>query len=391
MESLGHCQVCGSDELTSFYVVRDVPVQSTVLLDSRVEALQFPTGQIDLALCSLCGFVQNGLFDPGSIDYSLPTEESQAFSPLFLEYATGLADRLVEEHGLVGGRVLEVGSGKGEFLAMLADRGIARGVGVDPGFLPSRGPGEQANLEFRREFFGPDSDELSGDLVLARHLLEHVSDVHQFLGLLARSTSRTSGARLVIEVPDARRIFVEGAFWDVYYEHCSYFTVDSMGAALRGAGMSVDRVESVFGSQYLLALARPGGGDERRPGSAGRGPAELASLTGAFASAAGEAIAIWRERISDQVDAGREVVMWGASSKAVAFLSSIGLTDVTMVDINPHKQGKWLPGSAVQVVGPDDLAGTAPGLVIPMNPIYVEEIEADLRRLGLAPEVIAVG
>lgn len=60
---------------------------------------------------------------------------------------------------------------------------------------------------------------------------------------------------------------------------------------------------------------------------------------------------------------------------------------MSVVDINPHKQGMWLPGVGVEVTSPEVLADLQPALVIPMNPIYVEEIRADLRRLGLDPAI----
>lgn len=390
MSALDRCQVCGSHELTAFYEVRDVPTQSTVLLESESEARDFPSGDIELASCSGCGFVQNNRFEPGSIDYSLPTEESQAFSPLFAQYANALADRLVADHDLVGGSVLEVGSGKGEFLAILADRGIAHGVGIDPGFLPDRGPSQRANLEFKRDFFGPGAVDLTGDLVVTRHVLEHISDVSGFSRLLARAVSATSDSSLFVEVPDARRIFEEGAFWDIYYEHCSYFTSESLAAALRVAGMSVDRVEAGFESQYLLAWASSGFGGSGS-GSANARLEAIESLVENFAAAANTSAERWRSRIERELEAGREVVVWGASSKAVGFLSAVGVADVTLIDINPFKQGKWLPGSGLVVKAPSDLAGSKPGLVVPMNPIYVEEIRADLRQMGLDPPIEAVG
>ena len=86
------------------------------------------------------------------------------------------------------------------------------------------------------------------------------------------------------------------------------------------------------------------------------------------------------------MESGSEVVVWGASSKAVAFIAAIGLRP-RVVDINPHKQGKWLPGVALEVLAPQVLTDLDPGLVIPMNPIYTDEITSDLVAMGLVPTV----
>ena len=58
---------------------------------------------------------------------------------------------------------------------------------------------------------------------------------------------------------------------------------------------------------------------------------------------------------------------------------------------NPHKAGHYLPGTGQEVVLPEALVATPPSLVVVMNPIYLDEIRAQLAELGLAPELLAVG
>ena len=60
------------------------------------------------------------------------------------------------------------------------------------------------------------------------------------------------------------------------------------------------------------------------------------------------------------------------------------------MDINPHKHGKFMPGTGQQIVAPEFLREYAPDLVIVMNPVYAGEIGADLKRLGIGAEVMAV-
>jgi hypothetical protein len=92
---------------------------------------------------------------------------------------------------------------------------------------------------------------------------------------------------------------------------------------------------------------------------------------------------------------GGRVVLWGSGSKAVAFLSAIG--DARrhiqyLVDINPHRWGKFVPGTVKQIVGPEFLTQYRPDLVIAMNPVYRQEIMADLRRLGCSKaKLLALG
>lgn len=383
------CAVCGAEGLDAFYGVDGVPTQSCVLLDSESEAAAYPAGDLLLALCRQCGFIQNVRFESAIVDYSKPTEESQAFSGRFQAFAGDLATRLVERHGLVGGSVLEVGCGKGDFMRLLSDRGVSSGVGIDPGFLPGRVDGDSGEIRFVRDWYDERHVELTADLVLTRHLLEHVPNVGEFLSWLVVSTQRTPGAPLFTEVPDVARVLDEGAFWDVYYEHCAYFTLGSLGRALRHAGLRVDELELAFDDQYILASAVPAPGAEPHP--AEEPVSAIVPKVDSFAQVAARSRAAWLARVKDVIDGGGRVCIWGGGSKAVAFLTTLGLTDhadqLLVVDINTHKQGKWLPGTQTPVSPPARLATEPPHLVIPMNSVYVDEIRADLERMGLSPIV----
>lgn len=382
------CEACGAASLFGFYEARGVPSQTCVLLNDYQSAWSYPTGEVLLAFCVACGFIQNTRFDPDLVDYSQVTEESQAFSPKFTDFATWLADELVDRFRLRDKSVLEVGSGKGDFLLMLGERGITRGLGIDPGFLSTRLNGPEINVEFVRDYYGEQSTDLTADFVFTRHLLEHVPDVSRFLGWLRESTSSTPGASLFIEVPDVRRILAEGAFWDVYYEHCSYFTLGSLARTLRNTGFGVTWLQLGFDDQYLLAGASPG--VNVRNHKMEDTVAEIGALVASFALRAKSEVQRWRQTINDVVEGGGKVAVWGGGSKASAFLSSVGLTQVTVVDINPFKQGKWLPGVAAEVRAPQALVDVRPQLVIPMNPIYAEEIRCDLADMGLSPLVAGV-
>ncbi|MCI0426303.1 MAG: class I SAM-dependent methyltransferase [Actinobacteria bacterium] len=381
------CRACGATDLVAFYEVSSVPTQTCVLLDDVAGAAAYPTGDVLLAFCETCGFIENVRFDDRLVDYSVPTEESQAFSPIFKEFSTWLVEELDERYHLRGRSVLEVGCGKGDFLLQLAATGIRHGLGIDPGFLPERARNEEGEVEFIRDWYGARSTHLTADLVTTRHLMEHVHNVAEFLGWLRVSVSATPGSALFTEVPDAGRVLAEGAYWDVYYEHCSYYTLGSLARALRNSGFAVDWLRKGFQDQYLLAGARLGTSDATSL-PAEDTPVEVAAMVQTFAAKAEEGRRLWRERI-DEVGEDH-VAIWGGASKTIAFLAAHGLSRVTVVDINPYKQGKWLPGVAIEVQSPSILMETRPRLVIPMNPIYTTEITADLARMGLDPVVMAV-
>ena len=98
----------------------------------------------------------------------------------------------------------------------------------------------------------------------------------------------------------------------------------------------------------------------------------------------------WRNRIVDHLGRGHRAIVWGSGSKGVAFLTSLGLGDAIeyVVDINPHRQGTFMATTGHRIVGPDALREAPPDLVIVMNPVYRDEIAAEVERQGLQAEVI---
>lgn len=382
------CPACAGARLEEIYRLEPIPVQSCVLLDSADEARAFPRAPLALVFCDTCGFVFNPLFRPELVDYASTTEESQHFSGTFNRFARTLVEDIARTHDLGGKRTLEIGCGKGDFLLALAQRTGTKGLGIDPGFLPDRLPvADTVKIAFQREYFDPERITETPDFVICRHTLEHVPAVGDFI----RDVARVAGGRagLFFETPDARRVLAEGAFWDIYYEHCSYFTLGSHARLFRAAGLHVTRLWLGYDDQYILQHAEPGDGAAL--------PEEddleaVRALAAGFPGRVAERRAQWKGFVRERHQAGRRVALWGGGSKAVAFLTTNALGDevAQVIDINPFKQGKFLPGTGHRVDAPESLRDTPPDTVIVMNPIYLDEIRADLATLGLHPELVAV-
>src|SRR5262249_31624361 len=152
--------------------------------------------------------------------------------------------------------IVEIGCGKGEFLSLLCEQGGNRGIGYDPSFVPNRRNGIPSLVEFRRELFTSATRQSPPDLICCKMTLEHISAARLFIRNIRRISSPERGTVIFIQVPDVRRILSEAAFWDVYYEHCSYFSPTSLRRLLADAGFEVLRLETNFGGQYLTIEAR---------------------------------------------------------------------------------------------------------------------------------------
>lgn len=388
------CPSCGADGLLVFYEQERVPLHSCRLLTQRDEAERFGVGALRLGLCPACGFVTNTTFHAELLDYSKDYEETQGFSPRFRAYLERLALRLVETYGIRHKDVLEIGCGKGDFLALLCALGCNRGVGVDPGIVPERLAGlvgDQVTLV--AEAYSEQHSHLVGDLVACRHTLEHIQPVREFVELVRRTLAGRSDVVTFFEVPDVVRVLRTGAFWDVYYEHCSYFSPGSLARLFRSAGFELLDLALDYDEQYVVVECRPAGqARARRSFPIEELPERIVELARQFRDSVERSRVHWSGLLADASRQRRKVVLWGSGSKAVGFLTSLGIGESVrhVVDINPHKQGMYLPVTAQQIVPPDFLADYGPDIVIAMNPTYKAEIATELGRMGVRAQLLAV-
>lgn len=387
------CPSCGASRMRGFYRQPGVPSHSCLLLDDPAAARDFPRGDIELALCEGCGFVANVAVDTSLQAYSATYEETQGFSPRFRRFAEGLAADLVAKHDLHDKRILEIGCGKAEFLADLCEIGGNRGVGVDPAAIPERVEGPAAErVELIRDYYGERYAHLSGDFVVCRHTLEHIADVGAFMRLLRRTLEGRSRAVVFFELPDVLRVLREAAFWDVYYEHCSYFSPGSLARLFRATGFEVTDLALAFDDQYILIEARAADPAATPPLAIEESVAEVAAEVAAFATGCERAFAHWAAEVERTTADGHRAVVWGSGSKGVAFLNAIAGAERIeyVVDINPFKHGKFMAGTGQEIVAPERLREYLPSHVIAMNPIYLAEIRASLDDLGVDAELVAV-
>ena len=393
--SAAACFSCGSRQVTIFYEVEGVPVNSCLLIPSRNDALSFPKGDLRLTFCQACGFIFNSAFDPSLLEYSTAYEETQGFSPRFQEFARGLAGRLIHRHGLNGKSILEIGCGKGEFLTLLCEMGGNRGVGIDPAYVEGRLPPETAGtVSFIQDFYSEAYSYLTADFIVCRHTLEHIQDVRGLVTLAGRSIrdNARDGTVVFFEVPDVVRVLREVAFWDLYYEHCSYFSLGSLARLFRSCGFTLLDLDTDFDDQYLLLEASLSGsrGDVRFPSEADL--EALAVEVEQFSQRFADNLEEWRDDLRRFQQRGQRVVLWGAGSKAVAYLTTLGIHDEVeyLVDVNPFKHGKYIAGTGHEVVAPRFMQAYQPDVVIAMNPIYHDEIRRDLDAMGLHPQLICL-
>jgi SAM-dependent methyltransferase len=374
------CPVCSSDNQMGVTTRRNVPVHQNMLYQSRLAARNALRGRLEVVACLACGFVFNATFDAALMSYGAGYESDQSHSPAFTSHVEKLLSDLLNVKSVRDAHILEVGCGKGSFLRSLIESPGSgnTGCGFDPSYVGPESDDDD-RLRFVRSFYNEEHVGIRADVVICRHVIEHVPDPVTLLSRVARSSPT---ARLFMETKDIEWVLRNAVIWDFFYEYCSYFSERSISTALRNAGFGEIASEHIFGGQYLWVEA-PGpaivGMDDIPMGDS------IEQLVLGYARRENEMRARWTDTIEGLSRTG-PVALWGAGAKGVTFASLFDPKAerlACVVDMNPAKQGRFIAGSAHSIISPSELKAFGVRNVILLNPNYLEEIDELLRRENL--------
>ena len=326
-----------------------VPVLQNRVFETHDLAVNSDQGYIEVRQNNESGLYENVLFDSTKLNYDANYDNEQAISVVFQNHLNDVVDIL--SPFLSDKKIIEVGCGKGHFLELLLSKGY-NAYGCDPTYT---GYNDKVIKSFFSESLG-----LSGDVIILRHVLEHIQNPIDFLKIIAE----VNGNRglIYIEVPDFNWIVNNQTYFHIFYEHVNYFRPDDF---LKIFGNIVSR-GTLFQGQYQYVLADLG--------SIQIPPYVLEESDNVEAIQFAEL---------DKLVKGLSVInkplfIWGAASKGVILalhLHNAGVKVDNLIDINPNKQGKFTALTGIQIISPEEFneIGSGSTLLI-VNPNYEQEI-----------------
>lgn len=350
-------------------------------------------------VCDACWLVQtedfaeaHELFDA---DYAYFSGISTSWLEHAKRYVAAVSSRF--ELGPTS-RVVEVASNDGYLLQYVKAAGIPC-VGVEP-TASTAAAARSKGLEVVEAFFGHAladrlvAEGLEADLTVANNVLAHVPDIVDFASGFARLL-RPDGVA-TFEFPHLQNLLEQVQFDTIYHEHFSYLSLGAVERVFRTAGLTVfdvERLPTHGGSLRVYA---------QRADTGVRPPTARVEEVRASESAAGlqdpstyDGFQAKVESIRDDLllflidakRAGRRVAAYGAAAKGNTLLNFAGVRpDLVryVVDRSPAKQGKYLPGSRIPIVGPDALERDRVDdvLVLPWN--LLDEVREQLSGVRAA-------
>lgn len=392
------CRHCSKKLSLELIDLGSSPPSNAYLTEEMLSAPEkyFP---LRIMICENCWLVQTLDFAQADELFSSEYAYFSSFSTTWLRHAEHYVAAMAERFQLTAkSHVVEIASNDGYLLQYVKALGIPC-TGIEPTASTARAAREKG-IETIEVFFGAElgarlaAEGKQADLMAANNVLAHVPDINDFVAGFTNMLKPDGVA--TFEFPHLLRLLAETQFDTIYHEHFSYLSLTAVDKIFRANGLAVFDVEEIptHGGSLRVFAQRAGSG--RHPVS-DRVLAMLATETAAgLSSARGyQGFQLRAEKVKDDfvsflIDAkrrGKRVAGYGAAAKGNTLLNFAGCRRdliAYVVDRNPAKEGKFLPGSRIPIVSENVLYRDQPDYVVILPWNLKSEVMQQLKDAGVS-------
>jgi Methyltransferase domain/C-methyltransferase C-terminal domain len=350
------CPLTGSENTKVIYEQQSVPLIQNKVYPSLELAKNAPCKDVILAQSLDNGFVFSADFTDSIIDYDMHYQNEQSNSAYFRKHLEQVI-KIMSQHETLNGKVIEIGCGKAYFMDMLLDRDVDV-TGFDPTY-------EGESPKVIKDFFSEKYSGIEAEFIVLRHTLEHISQPFHFIKTIAAANNYKG--RIYVEVPTFEWITEHNATEDIFYEHCNYFTLDTLQMLFTESLGGY-----IFNGQYIYVIA------------------SLADVKGEIEKKDIKPYEVrFTERLQEynaMLQQDGVVAIWGAGAKGSTFLNLLDKKAEKIkfvIDINPKKQHQYIGGTGHYIIKPGEIVGNNISTIIVMNSNYLEEIKAVTEPLNI--------
>jgi nucleoside-diphosphate-sugar epimerase/SAM-dependent methyltransferase len=384
------CVSCGATGLLPVIDLGPMPRSDGFM---REEDLGKPQDLVPLRLgfCPTCSLAQlletrppEEMFGNDYVYFSSVSED-------LLTYSKAHAETLIEARSLGSDSlVVEIASNDGYMLRNFQAAGIPA-LGVDPAPEPARLAREKG-IETINDFFGQrlaarivaDRGQRA-DLILAKNVLAHVDDQNDLVAGMAELLA-PDGA-VVLEFPYVRDLVEQCQFDTIYHEHRCYFSLHSVQALFARHGLDVTDVVRVpiHGGSLRLTATKTGAPDPRVAALLEEERALGIDRIAFFQDFARQVVGFrtrFRSLLGDLKASGARIAAYGAAAKGTIMLNYLGVDGRVLefaIDRNPAKQGRYIPGVLIPIIGPEVLENDPPDVLVLLPWNFRDEIVRQLQ------------
>lgn len=388
------CRFCGTGLQRSFADLGMSPVANSYVKPDALHRME-PFYPLHAYVCEACFLVQLEEFQsPSEIfgDYAYFSSYSESWLRHAREYSLETLQRFgIDAHW----QVVEIASNDGYLLKNFKEAGVPV-LGIEPAENVAK-VAQQAGIPSVVKFFGTQTASglveqgVHADLLIGNNVLAHVPDLNDFVGGLKILLSQRG--LVTMEFPHLLRLMQENQFDTIYHEHFSYFSFITVEQVFAKHGLTIFDVRELptHGGSLRIYACHDSGSAHAVTENVARLRAEeerqgflRPETYSSFSEQVKETKRKLLEFLIDARRSGKSVVGYGAPAKGNTLLNYCGIrTDFVdyTVDLSPHKQGLYLPGTRIPIHAPDRIQQTRPDyvLILPWN--LKDEIMKQMRHI----------
>lgn len=377
------CRFCGSPLQVSVADLGMSPISNANIKPEMLASME-PFYPLHAYVCESCWLVQLQQFQAADNIFNDEYAYFSSFSKSWLEHARQYSLKVIERFGLnQDTQVVEIASNDGYLLRNFKDKGI-KILGVEPCANVAEAA-EKIGIPSLRKFFGEQTarqmvkDGFQADLIVGNNVLAHVPDLNDFVKGMKILLS-PQGV-ITMEFPHLKKLIEFNQFDTIYHEHFSYFSLVTVEKVFAEFGLTIFDIEEIPTHGGSLRIYARHDSDTSKPvleSVSSLRDQEIAAGykdTGIYTRFSEQVRETKRKLLSFLIESkrlGKTVVGYGAPAKGNTLLNYCGIRndfiDYT-VDLSPHKQGLFLPGTHLPIYSPDRINETKPDfvLILPWN------------------------
>lgn len=377
------CRFCGSPLNISVADLGMSPVSNDNIKPEKLNAME-PFYPLHAFVCESCWLVQLEQFQAADEIFSDEYAYFSSFSKSWLEHARMYAEKVTARFSInQHSQVIEIASNDGYLLKNFVERGV-KTLGVEPCANVARAA-EEIGIPTLVKFFGVDTarelvgDGVQAELLIGNNVLAHVPDLNDFVK--GMKVLLAPQGVITMEFPHLKKLIELNQFDTIYHEHFSYFSLVTVEKVFREFGLVIFDVEEIPTHGGSLRIYARHDSDTSKPVLDSvnnlRDEETRAGFTDVniYINYAEQVRETKRKLLSFLIEAksqGKRIAGYGAPAKGNTLLNYCGIRqdflDYT-VDLSPHKQGLYLPGTHLPIYSPDKISETRPDyvLILPWN------------------------
>jgi SAM-dependent methyltransferase len=386
------CRHCGAELQLPLIDLGSAPPSNAYLTELSLRAPEkwFP---LRVLVCTHCWLVQTEDYVGAEEIFDAEYAYFSSFSTTWLQHAEQYVEDMVKRFDLgENSHVVEVAANDGYLLQYAKSRGIPC-LGIEPTAATAQAA-RARGIEIIEDFFGVGlaqklvSEGKQADLIVANNVLAHVPDINDFVSGFAQLLNPQGVA--TFEFPHLTRLILENQFDTIYHEHFSYLSLTALLSIFKSNGLAAFDVEELPTHGGSLRVYAQRSDSARQPVGA-----RISRITAAEADSGMCTIGYYKNFqaqanqikndflafLIEAANSGKTVAAYGAAAKGNTLMNYAGIRPDLIkyvVDRNPAKQRKYMPGSRIPIVGEDYLREDRPDYVVLMPWNLMNEITEQL-------------